>query len=342
MCEVTDSQTSIALYADDTKIWRKIMCWQDHITLQSDINALYQWSVTNKMKFHPKKCKVVPIGPIEKGLTDFFDKIFPTRKFYLYNLGGIELEYIKEEKDFGIIVTSNFSWEHHIDALFNKASSRLGLLKRTLYFVKSKEQKRSFYLAVVRSQFEHCVQVWRPTTVVLNKKLERIQRRAVKWILSEQDHSYSDLEYLMRLRDLDLLPLNERFLTSDLILFYDVYNDLSCIKFPPYLRKNSGEERGRLTRKIRRPTKLSDNEALNFQTLRENRNDSYSIKSDIEAKKPAFKSSYFFRTVQEWNCLPTEIKESTSREVFRSKLVQYIKTKIFNPIGEQELDLDDS
>ena len=33
--------TKIALYADDTKIWREIIDWNDHLTLQSDINSLF-------------------------------------------------------------------------------------------------------------------------------------------------------------------------------------------------------------------------------------------------------------------------------------------------------------
>jgi hypothetical protein len=332
MCEATDSATSIALYADDTKIWREINNWQDHEMLQSDINALLQWSIVNKMKFHPQKCKVVPIGYsyTHKEMVDYFEKNFPVQQIYMYRLGETELEYVKEEKDLGVIVTSNFSWDRHVETLVNKASSRLGLLKRTLHFVKSKEQKRSFYLAVVRSQFEHCVQIWRPTSVTFINKIERIQRRAVKWILCEQDHSYNEYEYLMRLRDLDLLPLSERFLLSDLTLFYDVYNELTCVKFPQHIRSCTDEERGRFKRKVKRPAHLEEAENLNFQSMREVRNDSFSLKCDIEAKKSVFKASFFFRTTQEWNSLPTEIKESSSRSVFRSRLREHLKQKVFN------------
>ena len=53
--------TKIALYADDTKIWREITRYEDHFVLQSDINKLYAWSLDNKMIFHPSKCKVVSV-----------------------------------------------------------------------------------------------------------------------------------------------------------------------------------------------------------------------------------------------------------------------------------------
>ena len=53
--------TNILLYADDTKIWRRIVNYSDHIILQYDINSLLKWSHENKMIFHPQKCKVLPV-----------------------------------------------------------------------------------------------------------------------------------------------------------------------------------------------------------------------------------------------------------------------------------------
>ena len=32
---------------------------EDNLILQNDINTLHKWSVENKMKFHPFKCKVL-------------------------------------------------------------------------------------------------------------------------------------------------------------------------------------------------------------------------------------------------------------------------------------------
>ena len=61
MHENIDPDTSLLLYADDTKIYREIKCYNDHLILQRDIDALYQWSQVNKMTFHPQKCKVLPV-----------------------------------------------------------------------------------------------------------------------------------------------------------------------------------------------------------------------------------------------------------------------------------------
>ena len=51
--------TNIALYADDTKIWRKIVNETDCILLNNDINSLNNWAIRNKMRFHPTKCKIL-------------------------------------------------------------------------------------------------------------------------------------------------------------------------------------------------------------------------------------------------------------------------------------------
>ena len=48
-----------------------------------------------------------------------------------YKLVDIELQLVKKEKDLGVFVTSKFSWEPQVASLFNKATSRLGLLNRT-------------------------------------------------------------------------------------------------------------------------------------------------------------------------------------------------------------------
>ena len=46
-----DEHSSINLYADDTKLWRKIAASADCHVLQKDIDSLYKWCIANKMKF---------------------------------------------------------------------------------------------------------------------------------------------------------------------------------------------------------------------------------------------------------------------------------------------------
>ena len=81
MFSCVSSGTEIALYADDTKIWRKIESWDDHLALQEDINSLHSWSIQNKMKFHPLKCNVlrVTLNPLEPVIRIFNEILCPSR-----------------------------------------------------------------------------------------------------------------------------------------------------------------------------------------------------------------------------------------------------------------------
>ena len=198
-------------------------------------------------------------------------------------------------------------------------------MKRTLRFIKDRKQRRAFYLALIRSLFEHGSIVWSPTTVVLTEKVESIQRRAVKWILGEQDHHYNDIEYLSRLRDLDLMPMAQKFKYTDLVMFHSIFNNLSVIELPHYLTTLNVSERSRLRSNIRPPERLgnaeqSDLSAFYLNERRNNRYDRFSLKSVVEAKTRSFRSSFFFRTHSSWNDLPTEIKGEPDPGIFRANL----------------------
>ena len=111
----------------------------------------------------------------------------------------------------------------------------LGLVKRTCEFVKNPAQKRIFYLSLVSSQFNHCSQIWRPWSIDLINKIERVQIRGIKWILSEQNAAYTSIEYLKKCKILDLLPLRYRLDCYDILLFHKIIHKTIAIKSPNYI-----------------------------------------------------------------------------------------------------------
>ncbi len=91
-----DPRTGIALYADDTKIWRSINGQADHDQLQKDVDYLNKWALDNKMKFHPLKCKVLSVCSRPSP----FLGILPYIE-YNYCLGDSMLNYADCERDLG-------------------------------------------------------------------------------------------------------------------------------------------------------------------------------------------------------------------------------------------------
>ena len=181
-----DEESNIALYADDTKLWRSIKFDHDHSQLQKDIKYLHAWSLRNKIDFNLPKCKVVSIKnkPSPLAMLPFVA--------YHYYLAENLLEYADSEKDLGVYVNKDFNFNEHCNYILSKANQQYGLLKRTCNFVNDTKRKRVLYLTLARSQFNHCSTIWRPTEInnkTLVEKFENFQKKCIKWILCEEDLS---------------------------------------------------------------------------------------------------------------------------------------------------------
>ena len=190
--------------------------------LHRDINIVYLWSLNNKMKFHPDKCKIVTIKhrPSPLAMLPFVA--------YHYQLAVTLLSCADSEKDLGVHVNKSFNFNEHCENILTKANQKFGVLKRSCHFVTHSNRRRVLYLALVRSQFEHCSPVWtmeghwRPCSSTLMNKFEVFQKKCLKWILSEQELSYSNEDYIRKCKQVNILPLFCRFNLNDMNLFHKI------------------------------------------------------------------------------------------------------------------------
>ena len=103
---------------------------------------------------------------------------------------------------------------------------------RTCHFTIDRRQKRAFYLTVVRSIFEHCSCIWHPISDNQIAPFDSIQKRAIKWILGDRFNHYSDEEYFNNQKKLCILPIKQKFVLNDLVLFFKIINNLVAITLP--------------------------------------------------------------------------------------------------------------
>ena len=207
-------------------------------------------------------------------------------------------------------------------------------MKQTLHFVKDIKRRRVFYLVLVRSLFEHCCEIWRPTTATMLSKVEALQRRAVKWILGEEDYHYNDFEYLKRLKYLDILPMEYKFVYTDLVQFFKVYHEMSVVKLPSYLQPMTNAESGRLRTNIQPPVQYSQSGEFgnpNLAVMRENRYDSTSLKCVSENPTAAMKKSFFFRTHLLWNSLSPSLRNIDNVVEFKTRLKSHLWDIVLQP-----------
>ena len=190
-----------------------------------DLGKLEHRSKSSGLGFNEDKCKCQRITR----------KSRPVQVSYILNESPLTVT--PYEKDLGVWVASDLTWSKHITEGCAKANKLLGFLRRTTLDIGSVRTRRTLYLAVVRSALGYATQVWCPQTVKLIEKLERIQRRATKYILGLPflcAESYKE-----RLLSTDLLPLCYWHELLDLVFFYKVTHGLVTISpesLPPRIK----------------------------------------------------------------------------------------------------------
>ena len=99
------SSSIIALFADNSKLYRAITQPRCGNNLQKDLNGFHKWSQDWSMDFNEIKCKVMHIS--KKKISSATNRS--------YTLDDRELESVLYITDLGIIVSNNMSWNRHIE-----------------------------------------------------------------------------------------------------------------------------------------------------------------------------------------------------------------------------------
>lgn len=107
------------MFADDVKLFKRVICLSDARELQNDLNELQQWCNLNKLSLNTNKCYVMTTTR----------KLLPNQHLFNYNIGGIPLIRVNTFRDLGITFDSKHTFESHINAIIIKAF-------RTLFHIK--------------------------------------------------------------------------------------------------------------------------------------------------------------------------------------------------------------
>lgn len=180
-------QSSLYMFADDTKLYKEITEAQDRLLLQRDLDRMDQWSALWLLKFQPPKCKCMTLtnrGAAEAQRT--------------YTLRGHALESYTVEKDLGILVDNQLNFDQHITTQASKANKVMGVIRRSFTHL-DQHNFKLLYKALVRPHLEYGHAVWYPHLRKHIDLLEQVQRRATRQVPGLAHLSYTD-----RLRRLGL------------------------------------------------------------------------------------------------------------------------------------------
>ena len=255
------NSTSVGLFTDDTKLYCCIKEPCDALALQEDIQSLHCWSDENHLRFNQSKCKVLSITRKSSPLVN------------MYCLGNEQLLFSDSEVDLGILLSPNLTWSNQVNKVRSKGNRMLGLIRRSTMGMTDTKASKFLYIKLVRSDLAYSSQVWCPQSVKLIENIEKVQRRATKFILNLG--FMTNIPYTDRLLNLDLLPITYWHEYLDLVLLYKIINNYTCVddSARPII------SRSRLTR------------------------------SEIPfARTVTFQSSYFIRACKAWNILSDNLR----------------------------------
>ena len=271
--------THIRLFADDTILYRPIHSINDQLILQRDLTALETWAQDWGMRFNASKCHLLSVN---KG---------PHRKPFFYELDNVVLSSVEEEKYLGVTIHQDLDWSPHINKIATKASQTLGFIKRNLKGC-PEELKRLAYVTLVRSSMEYAGIIWDPHEAKDSDRLEKVQRKAVRWI--KNDYNWKSSVSTM-MDDLKIEPLNLRRRTNRLVFLYKILNTHVAVT----------------------PDKVDL-----FPKTRPHRGDTTQRQLKHLAPKSAqYQHSFIPKTILDWNNLSDSTTSQASVPAFRSQVV---------------------
>ena len=228
-------RSSIYLFADDTKIYRRVSSKEDQDELQADLDSLQEWSNRWLLKFHPEKCKTMSIKTPHKSI---LESSYHMTKTVNNITSEIELEKVSQEKDLGVLTDQHLNFEEHLNQKANKANQMMGLIRRSFHYLDT-QTFRWLFKALVRPHLEYAQAVWSPLRKKDVNTLENVQRRATKLIPGLRDLSYPE-----RLRNIDIPTLAYRRLRGDMVELYKIISGRNDPAVGVQLTKHEGPTRG--------------------------------------------------------------------------------------------------
>ena len=245
------------------------------------LNSLNDWSDKWLLRFHPDKCKHMHIGKVDPNLD------------HKYSLNQTNLETINSEKDIGVHIDDELTFDKHISEKVNKANSIFAMLRRSFQYM-DKESFTPLYKTLVRTHLDYANSVWAPFKIKHIDLIENVQRRATKQLPGMKDMSYPE-----RLKILKLPTLSYRRTRGDMIEVYKILNKIYDPEVCGFLK----------LLKDMAPRSSNRGNSMKLYPQRCNSN--------------TRKNSFTIRIVQTWNNLPENIVKAPTLNAFKNRLDRY-------------------
>jgi hypothetical protein len=276
----------IRLFADDTCLYIEVE--EPDVQAQEideDLASLDKWAKKWHVDFSPPKTEELIVS------TKRDPPVHPS-----VSLDGTTVKRVPHHKHLGLTLSKDLSWNKHITEVTDKATRRLGILRKLKYKIDRLSLER-IYLAFIRPLLEYGDVIWDSPLEILNP-LEAIQRNAARIVVGATARCSTQGLY----DETSWEPLDKRRESHRTTLMYKVVHG----KAPRYLTDLvPGLVRNRTSYSLRNRANLDP----------------------PPARLNVYANSFFPKTTRLWNELGTEVKNLPSVESFKAHHKRSLPTK---------------
>jgi hypothetical protein len=205
------------LFADDVKIYTVISSNEDFARLQTSIDNVLDWCITNNMKLNSSKCSIMTFGRLQ------------SLHHFQYVLDNQPLGRVYTIKDLGVTFSADNSFNEHVDDLCRRAYRMLGFITRSTRGMTNPFVLKILYSSFVRQLLEYASPVWSPYHLGLIEKLEAVQRRFIRLAGVRQGLHYREIPLVALQVELLLPDLQVRRCVADILFLAKLINgQLDC------------------------------------------------------------------------------------------------------------------
>ena len=184
----------ISSFADDTRVSKGVSGVTDTSSLQTDLEAIYQWAIDNNMMFNNLKFELIRRGS---------DSTLKLCTSYTSSDGTI-INDKDHVKDLGVTMSSDCTFQEHINKICQSARNMCSWILRT-FTSRSPDLMLTTWKSLVLPILDYCSQLWSPTSKGQIQQLEEIQKSFTRKI-----HAACREDYWSRLSSLRLYSLERR------------------------------------------------------------------------------------------------------------------------------------
>jgi hypothetical protein len=277
-----DFNSKIYNYADDNTL----SCVESDLTLlkqklESDCLQAMQWFEFNSMKANASKFQLMFLSRNESLETHSIN----------ISIGSTDIRSTHSINILGIELDNKLRFQLHTDEICGQAAKQINALKRIKQHL-DKQCKQVIYNTYINSNFNYCSVVWMFINKTNMEKLEKTNKRAMRFVSNRNNMSYEDMCSHEK-----QLSVRKRCMKTVAVLMYK-------------LRKNLA------------PGFLND-----LITLQETQ---YDMRDNEKFVMPQYntvqfgKNSIKYFGAKLWNTLPLRIKEKPSLSTFKSAVTNWL------------------